>query len=126
MNTFQPTLDHRQGGVAGQIDLQRGHRNKVLCNGMEVGSWAGILAGAGGADPVYGAAAWILCRNDGLRAMAVAESAGAEAAKLFKRNVGDIDVENQGAIARQGLAQQLLHQQARYGGTGLEVAAASR
>src|SRR5271156_5630186 len=56
IDTFQPTLHNRQRGVSGQIDLQRGHRDVVLCNGGEVGSGAGIVLGAGGADPVYGAA----------------------------------------------------------------------
>src|SRR5581483_6578457 len=90
METLQPTLDRRQCGVAGQIDLQRGHRDIALCNGIEVGSRAGILAGAGGPDPVYGSAARILRRNDGLGAMTVTESAGAEAVELFKRDVGDV------------------------------------
>src|SRR5579862_8568583 len=108
--------------MAGQIDLQRGHRNIALCNGIEVGSGAGILFGPGGPDPVYGAAAWILSRNDGLGAVPVAESAGTEAAKLIKGHVGDIYVENQSAVTLEGLAQQLLHEQAGDGGTGFEVA----
>src|SRR5689334_10406060 len=95
IDIFQPTLHGRQRGVSGQIDLQRGHRNKALVDSVEIRSGSGILLCASGTDPVYGSPARIPCRNDGLGAMAVAESARTKATKLVEGDVGHVDVEDQ-------------------------------
>src|SRR5271168_3984365 len=56
----QPVADRGNLLRIGQIDAQRRHRDAATGDGVEIGAGAGVLCGAGGADPVDGFVARIL------------------------------------------------------------------
>ena len=70
--------ESRQRRVAGEIDLQRRHRDVALRDGVEIGAGPGILSGAGGATQYTGRPRGSSARIDGLGAVPVAEPAWRE------------------------------------------------
>src|SRR6185312_17542993 len=93
MEAFQPMLQAGQRGMAGEIDLQRSHRDITLIDGFEIRARSRVLLRPRGSHPVHGPPARVARGQDGLRTMAKSEPRATKAMQRRRGYVGNIDVE---------------------------------
>jgi len=71
---MQPFIKIFKAIIAGQIDLQRCNGNKIVFDGVKIGTLSGILGSTGRPDPVHRVAARVRLPNHTLGLVAIAES----------------------------------------------------